>query len=157
MFYWTQVMATTGLDSTSPTNFTLTLEHLQGAPPADFHSLSVSRLLSDYDDIRQVSLEVVEPVYTECFLEARTAELDAVYALLQQFITERELNAPPRPTETVCRNCTIYQLSWSIGGSEPESFDFSEQRPFRYPALDGLFPIIDELLERMRTDGECGA
>ena len=157
MFHWTQVMATTGDASASDLpNFTLRLKHIQGAAP-DFHSLTVTNFQSDFNDVRQVSLEVLAPVYTECFLAMTQEELVSAYSLLTNFLDERAANVPPRPVETVCRNCTIYQMTWTINDSPSESFEFSEQRPFRYPAMDGLCPLIEGLLERMVQEGECAA
>ena len=94
---------------------------------------------------------------TECFASAKEEQIKAIHSLLQDFLAEREENAPPRPPDTVCRNCTIYRMSWTIDGAETDFFDFSEQRPLRYPAMDGLFPLIDGWLEHIKQEGECGA
>lgn len=83
MFYWTQVMATTGDIEAGLPNFSLKLEHIQGAAP-EFHSMTVTNLQSDFNDVRQVSLEIIAPIYTECFLETTREELESVYTLLKK-------------------------------------------------------------------------
>ncbi len=133
------------------------LEHIEGALPPDFKSITLTSSIANGDKVRQIALKTLPPMITECFVEAKEEQIEAIHSLLQDFLAEREENAPPHSLDTVCRNCTIYHMSWTIDGTEMGSFDFSEQRPLRYLVMDGLFPLIDGWLEHMKKEGECGA
>ncbi len=136
--------------STPP--FQLALEHVAGALPPAWQAV---RLLSS-PEARQIEVTTLPPMVTECYLEPSDAELVIAHDWLERFLHEQQENAPPRPTDTVCRNCPSYRLSWQLDGNEGH-FEFSEARPYRYPALDVLFPLLERLLERMVEEGECAA
>ena len=158
MFVWRQGAAQAPDEPVGdgPPAFRLGLEHIQGAEPPVFSRLEILSSEAAGETVRQIEILTVPPMVTECILDPTDAELEAVHDLLEDFLREME-DAPPRPVDTVCRNCTIYRLSWELPGGEAGTFEFSEQRPLRYPALDGLFPLIDGLLERMTREGECAA
>ena len=133
--------------------FTFRLEHTQGAPPPKFRSLT----LTVNEEVHEITIVTLPPMITDCFAEATVEEIQALFELLRDFLEERAANLPPRPPDTVCRNCTIYTMSWSMAGGEEGSFAFSEQRPLRYPALDGLLPLMERLYERSTREGSCAA
>ena len=154
MFYFPPDLPAAGAaTATDVPLFQLRVEHVAGALPPDWQAL---RVLSA-TDARQIEVTTLPPAVTDCFLEPGDGELEIVHAWLGRFLQEQLDDAPPRPTESVCRNCPIYRLSWQLGGGEEGSFEFSEARPFRYPALDILFPLLELLLERMAREGECAA
>jgi hypothetical protein len=134
-------------------HFRLRIEHLQGAPPPTWRAFGV---LSG-PEVRQVEATTLPPMVTECFLEPTDAELIDTFRWLSGFVQERLDDAPPRPVGTVCRNCTLYRLSWELPDGASGSFDYSEARPFRYQMLDVLFPLLDALHRRMTEEGECSA
>ena len=117
------------------------LEHIEGALPPDFKSITLTSSTVNGDKVRQIALKTLPPMITECFVEAKEEQIEAIHSLLQDFLVEREENAPPRPLDTVCRNCPIYRMSWTIDGSEMESFDFSEPAPTTLPSYGWAFSI----------------
>lgn len=151
MLYFPPELPTPGGTSTVP-HFELAVEHVAGALPPDWQAV---RVLSSAD-ARQIEVTTLPPMVTECYLVPSDEELSSVHAWLERFLVEHLENAPPRPTETVCRNCPDYSLSWRLGEAEGR-FSFSEARPYRYEALDVLFPLLERLLERMVEEGECAA
>lgn len=130
----------------------LAVEHVAGALPPKWQAV---RVLST-PEARQIEVKTLPPMVTECYLEPSDEELSIVHDWLQRFLSEQLDDAPPRPVETVCRNCPDYRISWQLGENEGH-FEFSEARPYRYPALDVLFPLLERLLERMVEEGECAA
>ncbi|MEM6432180.1 MAG: hypothetical protein AAF708_23280, partial [Deinococcota bacterium] len=153
MVYWTPVLATIG--ELSLPNFSLRLAHIQGsAPLGGYSSIQVERILNDDVDLEQATITFTSPMFSECMLTLAPEQTAALYQSFEQFLTERSENAPPRPRESVCRNCTIYDLSWQHEG-EQGSFVFSEEQPYRYPALDTLVPLLEELNDDLEQ-AECG-
>ncbi|MEM7735298.1 MAG: hypothetical protein AAF267_05855 [Deinococcota bacterium] len=145
MVYWTPVLATTGTLSTDIPNFSLRLAHIQGsAPLGEYSSIQVERIINADVDLEEATITFATPMFSECMMTLTYEQTAALYQSFEQLLTERSDNAPPRPRESVCRNCTIYDLSWQHEG-EQGSFVFSEEQPYRYPALDTLVPLLEEL------------
>jgi len=151
LVYFPPELSTPGSTSSAP-QFQLAVEHVAGALPPEWQAV---RVLST-PEARQIEVTTLPPMVTECYLEPSDEELSMVNDWLERFLNERLENAPPRPTDTVCRNCPSYRLTWQLGDDEGH-FEFSEARPYRYPALDVLFPLLERLLERMVAEGECSA
>lgn len=143
-------------DEESLADLVLKLEYIEGASPTDFQSFELLVLETDYDTIRQFEITTLPPMISNCYLEASLEDVQAFESFLHSLITEQLENTPPRPLEVVCRNCTIFELTW-VYQDESGSFSFSEQRPFRYLELDTLFPLIEAVLKRMPTEGNCDA
>ncbi|MEM6428409.1 MAG: hypothetical protein AAF708_04145, partial [Deinococcota bacterium] len=105
MVYWTPVLATTG--ELSLPNFSLRLAHIQGsAPLGGYSSIQVERILNDDVDLEQATITFTSPMFSECMLTLAPEQTAALYQSFEQFLTERSENTPPRPRESVCRNCT---------------------------------------------------
>lgn len=151
LVYFPPELPTPGSTSSAP-RFQLAVEHVAGALPPEWQAV---RVLST-PEARQIELTTLPPMVTECYLEPTDEELTIAHDWLLRFLSEQLEDAPPRPVETVCRNCPSYRVSWQLGADEGH-FDFSEARPYRYPALDVLFPLLERLLERMVEEGECAA
>lgn len=140
----------------SSQHFVFKLEHVQGATPPDFKSFELISLDTEFDSIRQITIETSAPMSSNCYLDVSSSTIQAFESFIESFLQELRNSQPPRPLETVCRNCSIYEMTW-VYQSESGSFLFTEQRPFRYPALDYLFPLIKQELNRMPTEAECDA
>jgi len=143
-------------DGKSLADLVLKLEHIEGASPTDFQRFELLVLETEYDTVRQFEITTLPPMISRCYLEASLGDMQAFESFLHLLSREKLENAPPRSLETVCRNCTIFELTWVYQG-QSGSTSFSEQRPFRYPALDILFPLIETVLKRMPVEGTCDA